>query len=175
VYRQRYGHCTVIIFAPSRKTYVNIRQRCVKIVLENLRKGGNLQNAYMRRIRNALKAQWALYVQHSGHYMCRTAVTICTAQWSLYVQHSGHYMYRTAVTICTAQRSLYVQHSGHYMYSTVVTICTAQWSLYIPHSGHYMYRQFNIQQFYVLPTLYLYVFWEQTAIIPYTTLTDWFL
>jgi len=25
-------------------------------------------------------------------------------------------------------------------------------------SGHYMYRQFNIQQFYVLPTQYIYVF-----------------
>ena len=29
---------------------------------------------------------------------------------------------------------------------------TAQWSLYVPHSGHYMYRQFNIQQYCVLPT-----------------------
>jgi len=28
--------------------------------------------------------------------------SICTAQWSLYVPHSGHYMYRTVVTICTA-------------------------------------------------------------------------
>ena len=26
------------------------------------------------------------------------------------------------------------------------------------YSGHYMYRQFNIQQFYVLPTQYIYVF-----------------
>ena len=25
-------------------------------------------------------------------------------------------------------------------------------------SGHYMYRHFNIQQFYVLPTQYIYVF-----------------
>jgi hypothetical protein len=36
-------------------------------------------------------------------------------------------------------------------------------------SGHYMYRQFNIQQFYVLPTQCIYTFfvwiWEQTAII----------
>jgi len=35
-------------------------------------------------------------------------------------------------------------------------------------SGHYMYRQFNIQQFYVLPTHCIYVFvwiWEQRAII----------
>jgi hypothetical protein len=31
------------------------------------------------------KAQWSLYVPHSGQYMYRTVVTICTAQWSLYV------------------------------------------------------------------------------------------
>ena len=70
----------------------------------------------------------------SGHYIYRTVVTICTA--------SGHYIYRTVVTICTA--------SSHYIYRTVVTICTA--------SGHYMYREFNIQQFYVLPTRCIYVF-----------------
>ena len=104
--------------------------------------------------------QWSLYVPHSGHYMYRTVVTICTA--------SGHCMnrtvvtmYRTVVTVCTAQWSLctaqwllYVPPvvtictaSGHCMYRTVVTICTAsgycmyrtvvtiytaQWSLYVP-------------------------------------------
>jgi len=38
-----------------------------------------------------------------------------------------------------------------------------------------MYRQFNIQQFYVLPTQYIYV-WisEQTAIISLYN-NDWFL
>jgi len=91
------------------------------------------------------KAQWLLYVQHSGYYMYRTVVTICTAQWSLYVPHSGQYMYRTMVTICTAQRSLYVPHSGHYMYRTVVTICTLT---------------FNIHKLYVLPTQCIYVFCE---------------
>jgi hypothetical protein len=93
----------------------------------------------------------SLYVQHSGHY-----ITICTAQWSLY-----HYMYSTVATI-----SLYVPHSGH-----CITTCTAQWSLYhcmyrtvvtvslyVPHSGHCMYRQFNPQQFYVLPTQCVCVF-----------------
>jgi len=44
------------------------------------------------------------------------------------------------------------------LYSPVVIICTAQWSLYVPHSGHYMYGQFNIQQFYVLPTHCIYAF-----------------
>jgi len=44
------------------------------------------------------------------------------------------------------------------IYCPVVTICTAQWSLYVPHSGHCTYHQFNIQQFYVLPTHCIYVF-----------------
>ena len=88
----------------------------------------------------------------------RTVVTICTAQWSIYVPHSGHFMYRTVVTVWTVQWSLYVPHSGHYMYRTVVTICTAQRSLYVPYSGHYMYHQFNIQQFYLLPSQCIYVF-----------------
>ena len=97
---------------------------------------------------NTLQLKWSLFLPHSGHYMYRTVVTVCTAQWSLYAPHSGHCMYRTVVTICTAQWSLYVPHSGHYMYRTVVTVCTAQWSLYapqwslyVPHSGHYMHRE----------------------------------
>jgi len=44
------------------------------------------------------------------------------------------------------------------MYRKMVTVCTAQWSLYVPHNGHYIYHQFNIQQFYVLPTECIYVF-----------------
>jgi len=42
-----------------------------------------------------------------------------------------------------------------------------------------MYRQFDIQQFYVLPTLCIYVFCvdlrTNSDFFPYTTLTDWFL
>ena len=52
------------------------------------------------------------------------------SQWSLHAPHSGHYMHRTAVTICTAQRSLYVPHSGHCTYRTVVTICTARFNIH---------------------------------------------
>jgi len=88
-----------------------------------------------------MKAQWSLYLPHSGHYTYRTVATIRTAQWSLYVPHSGHYTYRTVVTIRTAQWSLYVPHTGHYTYRTVATIRTAQWSLYVPHSGYYTYRK----------------------------------
>jgi len=42
------------------------------------------------------KAQWSLYVPHSGHYtsMYSPVVTICTAQWS--------YTYHPVVTICIA-------------------------------------------------------------------------
>jgi len=46
-------------------------------------------------------------------------------------------------------------------------------------NGHYMYRQFNIQQFYVLPTQCIYVFLcgseNKQWLFPYTALTDWFL
>ena len=45
-------------------------------------------------------------------------------------------------------------------------------------SGHYMYRQFNTQQFYVLPTQCIYVICVDLRtnwLFPYTELTDWFL
>jgi len=42
-----------------------------------------------------------------------------------------------------------------------------------------MYHQFNIQQFYVLPTQCIYVFFcgsqNKQRLFPYTALTDWFL
>ena len=43
--------------------------------------------------------------------------------------------------------------------------------------GNYMYRQFNIQQFYVLPTQRIYVLCgseNKQRLFPYTALTDWF-
>ena len=45
-------------------------------------------------------------------------------------------------------------------------------------SGQYMYSQFNIQQFYVFPTVYLCVLCgseNKQRLFPYTALTDWFL
>ena len=42
-----------------------------------------------------------------------------------------------------------------------------------------IYRQFNIQQFYVLPTQCIYVFLcgseNKQRLFPYTALTDWFV
>jgi len=46
-------------------------------------------------------------------------------------------------------------------------------------SGYYTYHQFNIHQFYVLPTQCIYVFCvdlrKKQRLFPYTTLTGWFL
>jgi len=45
-------------------------------------------------------------------------------------------------------------------------------------TGNYMYRQFNTQQLYALPTLYLCVLYlseNKQRIVPLTELTDWFL
>jgi len=49
--------------------------------------------------------------------------------------------------------------------------CKAQWSLYVDAS-------FNIQQFYVMHTVYLCVLCgseNKQRLFPYTELTDWFL
>ena len=44
-------------------------------------------------------------------------------------------------------------------------------------TGHVMHQQFNIQQLYVLPTLYLCVLYlseNKQRLVPLTALTDWF-
>jgi hypothetical protein len=43
-------------------------------------------------------------------------------------------------------------------------------------TGHVMHHQFNIQQLYVLPTLYLCVLYlseNKQQLLPLTALTDW--
>ena len=45
-------------------------------------------------------------------------------------------------------------------------------------TGYVIHEQFNIQQLYALPTLYLcvlYLFENKQRIVPLTVLTDWFL
>ena len=45
-------------------------------------------------------------------------------------------------------------------------------------TGYVMYQQFNIQQLYVLPTLYLCVLYlseNKKQLVPLTASTDWFL
>jgi hypothetical protein len=65
-------------------------------------------------------AQWSLCVPHSGHYVDRTVVTMCTAQWSLHVPHSGHYVYRTVVTTRTASLTFAILRSAHTVYLCVL-------------------------------------------------------
>ena len=45
-------------------------------------------------------------------------------------------------------------------------------------TGHVMHQQFNIQQLYILPTLYLCVLYlseNKERLVPLTAETDWFL
>ena len=45
-------------------------------------------------------------------------------------------------------------------------------------TGHVMHQQFNIQQLYVLPTLYecvLYLSENKQRLVPLTASTDWFV
>ena len=45
-------------------------------------------------------------------------------------------------------------------------------------TGHVVHQQFNIQQLYVLPTLYLCVLYlseNKQRLVPLTAWTDWFL
>jgi hypothetical protein len=79
-----------------------------------------------------------------------SAPTSLWAVCSIWTEAVPTYFCLSSWTSLEEKWSLYVPHSGHYTYRPVVTICTA--------SGHYMYRQFNIQQFYVLPTHCIYVF-----------------
>ena len=62
----------------------------------------------------------------------------------------------------------HIQRLWWFSYPATPTYIKGEFANYEP-SGHYMYRQFNIQQFYVLPTQTVFMclvwIWEQTAII----------
>ena len=71
-----------------------------------------------------------------------TVVTICTAQWSLYVPHSGHYMYRIVVTICTTSltfnNSTFCPHSVFMCFvwiseqTAFISLYNINWLVFIP-------------------------------------------
>ena len=73
--------------------------------------------------------------------------------------------------------------TGYYVRPTFVSVslfCVTFISIApLQPSGHYMYRQFNIHQFYILPTqLYLCVLCgseNKQRLFPYTALTVWFV
>ena len=148
---------TVLIFLVSRNKPANLLSACLQL----------LHWYYLPLFNcNGLEQQHAFWV-FLRLFLTETHTFLKNnkPQWSLYVPHSGHYMYRTVVTVCTAQWSLYVPHSGHCMYRTVVTICTAQWSLYVP-----PYLTLNNSTF-CPRSVFMCFLWisEQTAIIsPYS-------
>ena len=52
------------------------------------------------------------------------------------------------------------------------------WINLLKPTGYLMYQQFNIQQLYALPTLYLCVLYlseNKQRLVPLTAQTDWFL
>jgi hypothetical protein len=54
---------------------------------------------------------------------------------------------------------------------------TVRFNLLNP-TGHVMHQKFNIQQLYVLPSLYLCVLYlseNKQRLVPLTSYTDWFL
>ena len=73
--------------------------------------------------------------------------------------HEGGALSKVNKMINTIILLVIIIHSTKYIYFAWIL------NLLKP-TGHVMHQQFNIQQLYVLPTLYLYVFlfiWEQTA------------
>ena len=66
---------------------------------------------------------------------------------------------------------------GHVILSHLGSECQIIFKLLNP-TGHVMHQQFNIQQLYVLPTLYLCVLYlseNKERLVPLTAHTDWFL
>ena len=64
------------------------------------------------------------------------------------------------------------------MWIIVTSLYIVLWVNFLKPAGHVMHQQFNIQQLYVLPTLYLCVLYlseNKERIVPLTALTDWFL
>ena len=59
-----------------------------------------------------------------------------------------------------------------------VCVCVYKTHNLLKPTGHVMHQQFNIQQLYVLPTLYLCVLYlseNKQRLVPLTAETDWFL
>ena len=101
------------------------------------------------RVAAELGCVWAVFAGRVGlcvGFVCRPSWAVCVC---------GGLVRCTIVTDCTLlRRSLLFGLT----LGKGIWLSTAQWSLYVSHSGHYMYRQFNIQQFHVLPTQCIYVF-----------------
>jgi len=81
------------------------------------------------------------------------------------LQPSGHYMYRqfniqqfyVLPTHCISMFCVAIRTNSDYFPLQNWLVFVKGFNPLRP-SGHYMYRHFNIQQFYVLPTQFIYVF-----------------
>ena len=93
-------------------------------------------------------------------------VTICTAQWSLYVPHSGHYIYRTVVTICTTSftfnNSTFCPQSAFMCFvwiweqTAIISLYSTDWLFFINETKCVYFAVRST--FYVLPTQCVHVF-----------------
>jgi hypothetical protein len=79
-------------------------------------------------------------------------VTICTTSLTFNQFHvlPTQYIYVFCVDLRTNSDYFPIQHELTGLYNNGLNPQTP--------CGHYMYHQFNIQQFYFLPTQYIYVF-----------------
>jgi len=80
---------------------------------------------------------------------------------------AGHFLQQTKGTF-----SEYTHCGIPYCLQIILTLT------FLKPTGHVMHQQFNIQQLYALPTLYLCVLYlaeNKQRLVPLTALTDWFL
>ena len=107
------------------------------------------------------------------HALCQSHVR-ARHSWTGLTPCQG-YQLLTAVLIASHQhKSLLVHDVPRFD----VEVCIAILFNLLQPGGYYLYHQFNIQQFYVLSTLYLCVLFgseNKQRLFPYTALTDWFL
>jgi hypothetical protein len=101
-----------------------------------------------------------------SQYVIRTAVPL----QELSLERTALLSYsKLRVLVCTeenlysADRVWFVYCTGSFVerFSCIVftrTVRLQGWKVTVEPTGHYMYRQFNIQQFYVLPTQCIYEF-----------------
>jgi len=127
-------------------------------------------------------SSWFTFVQANSLLVSRTEPRLLRSRclpfhYSLKaLKPSGHYMYRTVVNLCTASltfsNSTFCPHSVFMCFvwiweqTAIISLYNINWLVCITETECllcgtdwiFIYRQFNIQQFYVLPTQCIYVF-----------------
>ena len=132
-----------------------------------------------------METQRAMFniLKHISYYPMKVSAT-CHKIHNCYVLHT-HYIfifrmvfekkihcYRNCISLTKFQKQLFLCEEG-----TSFLVLFTRINLLKP-TGHVMHQQFNIQQLYVLPTLYLCVLHlseNKQRLVPLTAETDWFL